>query len=133
MATPFVSAFIERLRSEFLLHIYELIQSHNDLHSQLTGEGKWSTNNKVASLSDFSHEDLMKIDRYVGLFEGIKIIVEDEIIDSDIIDKLFSHRIAAIMSNKILAERYSGEKWKIFRDLIYILDKCELYKSLIHD
>ena len=112
-------------RSEFLLHMFELIQQYNDVHTRLTGGG-WPD----GRIGPESHEEWMKVDRYMGLFESIQILIEDRIVDCETVDRLYSHRVAALVMNPIVYQRNlvdRKERWQDFSKLLRNLEKCKVY------
>lgn len=98
-------------QGEFLFHLYDLMQKHNEVHLQLI-EGKFDAN--------LSEGDWMKVDRYMGLFEHIQILIDDGILNVEIVDRVFSHRVHAIVTNNAIVKRNLNDqkdRWKDFLKL----------------
>ena len=116
-------------RSEFLLHLFELLQKYNEVHNHLTDKG-WGD----GRVGPESHEEWSKVERYMGLFESVQILIEDGIVDRETIDRLYSHRVAAIVKNPVIYKRNLVERkdrWQDFIKLVCNLEKCKVYCELI--
>ena len=94
-------------REEFLLHMFELLQHFNPVHLRLQ-EGTWS--------DDESEEEWMELNRYMGLIEHIKLLIDDGFLSVRTVDRLFSHRVHAIVTNPSVRRRNLEERKEIWRD-----------------
>ena len=87
-------------RGEFLLHLDEMFQQHNETHTRLRPGGLWGD----GKTGPASVEEWVAVERYMGLFERINILVEDKIIDIDTVDRLYGYRVINISRNKIIQQ-----------------------------
>lgn len=102
-------------REEFLLHLFELVQRYNPIHLRLE-EGDWS--------ASASEQEWMELNRYMGLIEHIKLLVDDRILNLRTVDRIFSHRVHAIVSNPAVRRRNLEDRKEIWKDFI------ELWRAL---
>ncbi|PKO01991.1 MAG: hypothetical protein CVU43_10135 [Chloroflexi bacterium HGW-Chloroflexi-5] len=103
-------------RAEFLLHLDEMLQEYNDVHINLRPGGEWQTK----STGPKNSNEWVPVERYMGLFERINILVNDKIVDIDTIDRLYGYRIINISNNKIINQEkliQEGEEWNDFINL----------------
>lgn len=115
-------------RSEFLIHLYELMEQHNELHARLTGGG-WPVGRKGPE----TREEWIKVGRLMGLFEYIQILVEDGVLDVDTVDRLYSYRILPLVNNELIYQRHltkANNTWKGFKKLWESLREKEIYCEL---
>jgi hypothetical protein len=110
-------------REEFLLHMFELLQHFNPVHLRLQ-QGKWT--------DDESEEEWMELNRYMGLIEHIKLLIDDGFLNVRTVDRLFSHRVHAIVSNPSVRRRNLEERrdiWNDFHELWRLLQSQPSYKA----
>jgi hypothetical protein len=115
-------------RGEFLLHLYELVQQYNDVHAALTGNGRW-----MNGTGPKSGDDRARVDRYMGLLESLQLLIEDGFLDAKTVDRLYSHRIVALMANGVIRQRNLVDQaygWKDFTRLLRSLEKQDYYRAI---
>jgi len=109
-------------RGEFLLHLDELFQQHNDVHLLLRPGGDYAEERRKPE----SAQDWAAIERYMGLFERVKALVDDKIIDLDTVSRFYGYRVFNIAANETI-QKYKreqrAESWRDFNDLLQALDK----------
>lgn len=119
-------------RSEFLIHLYELMEQHNELHVRLMPRlkgGGWPGGREGPD----TPEDWIGVGRLMGLFEYIQILVEDGVLDANTVDKLYSYRIIPLVNNQFIYERHLTETtntWTGFKKLWESLKNEEIYREL---
>lgn len=122
-------------RGEFLLHLDEILQQHNDTHIRLRPGGNWANGKSGPK----NNKEWVAVERYMGLFERVNILVEDKIIDIDTIYRLYGYRVINISENKNIRKfklEKESQSWEDFiklRDKIDQIDKCHSkwwYKTL---
>jgi hypothetical protein len=106
-------------RGEFLLHLDEMLQKHNDVHIRLRPGGEWAKGNTGPK----NNEEWAAVERYMGLFERVNILVEDKIIDIDTIDRLYGYRIINISENKVIRQAKLEQESQSWQDFIKLKDK----------
>jgi len=101
-------------RGEFLLRLEEFFSQHIETHMRLRPGGEWSdgvTGPKNAS-------EWGPVERYMGLFERIQVLIDDGIIDLATIDKLYGYRVFNIVENDVIRktklEGARAEYWQGF-------------------
>lgn len=108
-------------RGEFLLRLDEMFREHQDVHTRLRPGGMWATNEKEPS----SVEDWVAVEKYMGLFERISVLIDDGIVDLATIDRLYGYRVFNIVANKVIRKaKLEGEPKQYWQDFI------ELYEAL---
>lgn len=109
-------------RGEFFLHLDELFYQHDKVHLQLRPGGAWADGKGGPT----SGEDWVAVEKYMGLFERIKVLIDDGLVDLDTIDKLYGYRVFNIVANQtILQEKIEKEvkSWRKFIELWRALEK----------
>jgi hypothetical protein len=116
--------------SDFFLHYYEIIQQYNDIHAYLTENGPWVGNKGGPG----SEEEWARVDRYMGLLEVMQILIEDKLLDKKTMDRLYSHRIVALVGNQAIYQRNLVERryrWSDFEKLQNSLEGEKAYSALV--
>jgi len=108
-------------RGEFLLRLDEMFKEHVEVHTRLRPGGVWTE----ASNGPRSVEDWVAVERYMGLFERIKILVDDGVIDLDTVDRMYGYRVFNIVENKTIYAKLvdESEDWRDFLGLWQALMK----------
>jgi hypothetical protein len=83
---------------EFILHLDDAFRHHEDVHRALRPGGKW------ASGAAPTKDDYPDIERYMGMFERLKIFVDDGLIDIETADHLYGYRIRNLVANPHIVE-----------------------------
>lgn len=110
-------------RGQFLLHLDELFQQHYEVHLALRPGGKWKNHNSGPQFA----KDWAAVDKYMGLFERINILVNDGIVDIDTIDKLYGYRVHNLVRNPIINQAKlveAAEDWQDFIELWHKLERA---------
>lgn len=88
--------------ADFILRFDEmLIQRHDKVHQFLRPGGEWTKEGRGPD----SIEDWMLVERYMGMFERVKILLDDDLIDVDAIERFYGYRIRNIYANKVIFEK----------------------------
>jgi hypothetical protein len=112
-------------RGEFLLRLEELFKDHIETHRRLRPGGEWSQNTGPTTNAEWSD-----VERYMGLFERINVLVNDEIIALDYVDHFYGYRILNIARNPVINDAKlvrAAESWQGF---IELWRKVEANRSL---
>lgn len=114
--------------TEFVLRIYEMLQDYNSIHARLISGGDWSQSDGPETA-----EEWMDVDRYMGLFEPIQLLLAKNFISIDMIDVSYSHRVIAIARNPIIVRRNLIDKWyrwESFTDLWMSLRSEDIFLAI---
>jgi hypothetical protein len=106
-------------RGEFFLHLDEMFQQHNETHTHLRPGGAWGDRKTCPA----SVEEWVAVERYMGLFERINILVEDKIIDIDTVDRLYGYRVINVSENKIIRQVKLEQQAKDWQDFINLRNR----------
>lgn len=109
-------------RGEFLLRLDELFHPYNEVHTQLRPGGAWAEGRGGPT----SVEEWVAVERYMGLFERIKTLVDDGIVGLDTVDKLYGYRVFNIAANAIIHQAKlvrESESWEDFIELWHALER----------
>jgi len=107
-------------QGDFLFRFDEMLNRYDSIHKQLRPGGGW-TSGKPITLDDWPD-----VERYMGLFERVKILIDDGFIDIDTFDRLYGYRIDNITNNqqikteKLIKRAYG---WKDFNALVQALER----------
>jgi hypothetical protein len=108
-------------RGEFLLRLDEMFQQHREVHTHLRPGGIWAGTGKGPA----SVENWVAVEKYMGLFERIKVLIDDGIVDLATIERLYGYRIFNIVANDVIRQaKIEGEAKEYWQDFI------ELYQTL---
>lgn len=83
---------------DFLLRLDEAFQRHTKVHMLLQPDFDWG-NNKSGPVSP---EDWFLVTSYMGLFERVNFLIQSEIEELAIIDKLYGYRVYNIVANDVI-------------------------------
>lgn len=115
-------------RIEFVLRIYEMMQQYNDVHVRLVEKGSWS-----GDAGPSTEEEWARVDRYMGLFEPIQMLLEDGLVGIKMVDTLYGHRVLALVRNPVIARRNLRERsyrWGRFISLWEALKRQKCFSSI---
>jgi hypothetical protein len=107
-------------RGDFLLRLDGVLNEHNEIHTRLRPGGVWT---KPGSGPE-SVEDWVAVERYMGLFERIYVLVESGIVDVETIARLYGYRVFNIVANERIRHA------KLEREAAAWSDFIALWKSL---
>lgn len=85
-------------QADFLLKLDDHFQHHLIVHSKLRPSGEWST----PGAGPKSTDEWILVEKYMGLFERISVLVDSGIISKKIINRLYGYRIGNIIHNEII-------------------------------
>lgn len=114
-------------RAEFAFQLYEVLQGYNDIDTRLASDPDYVP----ASVEEWS-----RIDRYMGMFEIIQVLAVGSTFDVQTVDRLYGHRLAAIMSNAAINERNFHERrhrWTDFLKLIDMVGNAPVYTGVMRE
>lgn len=106
-------------KGEFLLHLDEMLQEHNNIHIRLRPDGDWT----IDKSGPKDKEEWVAVEIYMGLFERVNILIEDNIIDIDTIDRLYGYRIMNILANDVIRQNKLERESSYWQDFIKLQDK----------
>lgn len=115
-------------RGEFLLHLDELFQQHNDVHLLLRPGGDYAEGRRKPD----SAQEWSAVERYMGLFERVKALIDDKIIDLDTVNRFYGYRLFNIVDNEAIRKfklEQEAEFWRDFIKLWRALDKHRKIKA----
>jgi hypothetical protein len=121
---------------EFLLHLDQMLfEQHHEVHQLLRPGGAWETQQAGPS----STEDWIKVERYMGMFERIKVLLDYGLLEINTVESFYGYRIRNIVANKTIVrekhllspmdwKRFSAQErkkhpWKHFIELWHSLEK----------
>ncbi|MCB9102631.1 MAG: hypothetical protein H6633_00065 [Anaerolineales bacterium] len=73
-----------------------------------------------------SPADWVAVEKYMGLFERVKVLIDNGLVDIDTIDKLYGYRVINIVANKVIYHKKikdEAEAWQKFIELWHALKK----------
>jgi len=114
-AAPQMEQTKKLARGEFLLRLEELFNDHIDTHKRLRPGGEWSENAGPTTNAEWSD-----VERYMGLFERINVLVNDGIVALDYVDQFYGYRILNIARNPAIYDAKlvrAAESWRGFIEL----------------
>jgi hypothetical protein len=108
-------------RGEFLLRLDELFQQHVETQMRLRPGGDWSSGDAGPEKAS----EWGSVERYMGLFERIQVLMDAGIIDLATVDHLYGYRVLNIAKNPVIRrEKLEGPRAK------YWLGFIRLWKAL---
>jgi hypothetical protein len=109
-------------RGEFLLHLDEMFKQHYQTHIRFRPGGDWG-DGKTGPTNNL--EEWVAVEQYMGLFERINVLVEDNIIDIDTIDRLYGYRVINILGNEIIQKTKLERESQYWQDFIKLGNKIK--------
>ena len=109
-------------QADFLLKLDDHFHYHLSIHSKLRPKGEWS----IPGTGPKSTDEWIAVEKYMGLFERISVLVDSGIISKQIIDRLYGYRISNIVHNDIIYQtKLVQEKdgWSDFIKLANLLGR----------
>jgi hypothetical protein len=110
-------------QGEFLLRLDEMFRYHDKVHRRLRRGGEWYSQGEGPN----SVEEWADVDSYMGLFERIKILIDNKVVDLETINALYGYRLDNILANNKIKqeklEKDEKDKWCDFIKLCKALNK----------
>jgi hypothetical protein len=110
-------------QGEFLLRLDEMFRYHDKVHRRLRPGGEWYLQEKGPN----SVEEWADVDSYMGLFERIKVLIDNKVVELEIINTLYGYRLDNILANNKIKqeklEKDEKDKWQKFIKLCKALNK----------
>lgn len=103
----------QQTKGEFLLALDDQFEKSNDITLRLINEPGFKP----------TSSDWLQIFRLMSVFERINIMVEDQILDVALVDRLHGFRLLNVIANDDIFARVkaSGAEWQDFIDLCYAI------------
>lgn len=103
----------------FWLELEKMFQRYDPLYSHLRFQcGDWVCKDNVGPTSK---EELEQLCDYLGLFEHCYFLLKKGSIDLNTFESIYKTRVMGLLSNQLIQNELSNEKWGTFRDLLYEL------------
>jgi hypothetical protein len=112
----------KQAKGQFLLHLDERMESYKDVHRRLV-EAPQSFNPETDK--DVKWQDVWS---YVGFFERIYVMVDDEILNISLVDRLYGYRIYRIILNDAIYDEIA-KYYMNWQDFICICKALIAYKQ----
>ncbi len=112
-------------KGEFLLALDEQFEKVRDILVKVVGEADFKPEGK----------DWPRVWALMSVFERISIMVEDQIIDVPIVDRLYGYVMLRLIGNDLVFERLkgTGADWQDFVELCYRLARRRSRSKHPHD
>jgi hypothetical protein len=107
-------------QGDFLLQIDKRLDIHQPVHRCLSPGGKWHCGKEK-----IKDDEMPLVDRYMGFFERIKIMIDNDFISLATFDRLYGYRLEHILRNKQIVEQklvIRKHGWQDFIDLVNALE-----------
>lgn len=107
---------------QFIFEVFRLIQDYNDVHVSMQ-EGTWPNANPTPDQRN-------RCGRYMGLIQSVQMLLNDGIIDLNVVDHLYSHRIAVLANNSYVQQVMLSDplQWQFLSDLCKSLKGLPIYE-----
>ena len=114
-----VSASRKSTRAQLWLMIdSRLLQYHDTVYKYLRPGGKWSKENTHISDAEWT-----EITAYLGLFERMKVFLDDKLLDLTTFKLFYGRRVEALVTNTYIRKRIEEEResWSYLIDLVRLV------------
>ncbi len=112
-------------RGEFLLHLDELFAQHNDVHLLLRPGGDYANGGKKPDTT----QEWTAVERYMGLFERVKALIDDKIIDIDTVYSFYGYRVFNLTANETIRECKLVQEEESWIDFVELWRALEAYRK----
>jgi hypothetical protein len=105
----------------FLLAFDQMLDRYDPVHKKLRPGGEWA-----AAEIQLGPDEWAEIERYMGLFERVKILIDDGFLDLETFDYLYGYRVRNIEANPTIKREKLVRRawgWKHFIELSEALKK----------
>ena len=106
-------------QAQFLLAFDQMLDRYNEVHNKLRPGGEWA-----GVEADLEAEDWTEVERYMGLFERAKILIDDGIMKLEEFDHLYGYRVRNIVANPTIRREKLENRpygWRYFIELVELL------------
>lgn len=103
-----------------LLQFDQMLDRHEALHKKLRPGGAWAKEDLRLEPEDWSD-----IERYMGLFERAKILIDDGFLKIEDFDHLYGYRVRNIRANPVISREKLEKRaygWRYFLELEQLLE-----------
>lgn len=114
---------------QFLREYYSRCQDFNALQRRLTPGGDWYEGRSGPQTND----EWFDVERYMGLLEQLAVWYSDGVLDRDVLDRSYGHRIKALYGNPYIRKKCLEDqafRWQSFLELHSILADAPIYSRL---
>ena len=112
-------------KGDFLLRLDDAFQRHQEVHRRLRPGGGWADEIHGPA----TQAEWIMVEQYMGLFERIKVMVDDGIIDLDTVDRLYGYRLFNIVGNPIIRRAKLESEAASWRDFIGLWQALEARRT----
>ena len=111
-------------QAEFLLDFDKMLDRYDQIHKNLRPGGSW-----CAKEMEFSPEQWAEIERYMGLFERISILIDDNFISIDVFNRLYGYRLINIRENPTINREKLKKRAHGWKDFLKLLEAVEKVRA----
>ena len=107
-------------QAQTLLEFDRMLDRHEAVHKKLRPGGEWA-----GGEVKLQPENWAEIERYMGLFERAKILIDDGFLDPEDFDHLYGYRVRNIRANPTIAREKLEKRaygWRLFLQLEQLLE-----------
>jgi hypothetical protein len=106
---------------QFLLDLDEAFVRHRDIHMRLRPRGLWAD----GKTGPMSSDEWIATESYMGLFERIKVLLDNGVIDFEVFCRLYGYRMSNIVANPRIREEKLIRQKGAWQDFIELWNKVE--------
>jgi hypothetical protein len=108
------------VQAQTLLAFDQMLDRHQEVHKKLRPGGEWAGEETELEAADWA-----EIERYMGLFERAKILIDDGFLKPEEFDHLYGYRVRNICANPTIRREKLEKRsygWLYFLDLVELLE-----------
>ena len=110
-------------QADLLFKFDEMLNRYDPVHKRLRPGGDWHAGKSIST------DEWPDVERYMGLFERIKILIDDGFMDIDKFDRLYGYRIDNITNNRQIKEEKLVKRAYGWRDFNALVEKLEKHRE----
>ena len=110
--------------ADFLLKLDDQVRNYDEVHSKLRPGGEWSKRGTGPQTT----KEWIPVEKYMGLFERIQLMVESGIVPLVTIKKFYGYRVANIVSNEVIKRKKLEDRKEYWKDFIKLAKSLNVYK-----
>ena len=114
--------------ASLLLQLDDAFARHRDVHLKLRPGGDWAGSSEHPNSAE-----LPPVEEYMGLFERIEVMLESDMLDTSVVDRLYGYRVANILDNHPIRVTKLIERSKGWRDFLLLVERLEATGRKFHD